>query len=592
MAECVPKKAGPAWQCARAEELGGKCAEGPRADGACGRPLEKCSPLRTHAAWHALAARWAAIFGVAVVVLLLAGNWRERFIVPGDLSFPHARILGEKTREACATCHSAAQGGAFAWFTGRPTRASDSQRCLACHELHVDRRDVWTRPHSMTEADLRAASLARGGTPSAGARIACGTCHKEHRGAENDMKVLSNEQCQTCHASNFRSFADGHPDFGDYPKGGAQPIVFSHRKHHDEHFAKARVAVTWECRLCHEPDPSATAMRVRPFEQACATCHKAMFDKPAGIVVAQFPGLQRKALEKAGAKLEGWPEDANGDVEEPISPVFELLLSAGPESSKALASGLPNPLSDLGKPTAEQAGAVEAIAREVRLAFVELSSKGPSAIGERIRRAALSAGVEPPDARTMVDLCGAIPAEVFAAGGERWLAGKEGKGDAGTAPGGFLRDADFTVRYRGAGHADPFARAWLDLLVRGIPKGLPGSQAVLRRESRLGDLMACLQCHVVGERDGAGFIDWKAELRDTTKRSLTRFQHRPHLVFPKLKDCEACHAMAAAVGGGDFLPVSRQTCLECHTPKGAGDACLKCHLYHRVEVRPVDPARK
>src|SRR6185436_7529098 len=59
--ECSPvleQKAGEAkgrFRCTRPKVLGGPCADGPRPDGACGRPVPKCSPVRSIRSRRALA---------------------------------------------------------------------------------------------------------------------------------------------------------------------------------------------------------------------------------------------------------------------------------------------------------------------------------------------------------------------------------------------------------------------------------------------------------------------------------------------------------------------------------------------------------
>jgi hypothetical protein len=85
------------------------------------------------------------------------------------------------------------------------------------------------------------------------------------------------------------------------------------------------------------------------------------------------------------------------------------------------------------------------------------------------------------------------------------------------------------------------------------------------------------------------------ESREATaaERGFTRFTHRPHLIQPTLESCDACHQRddkADTMAGfadrdpltftSNFTPISKSTCVSCHTSTAAGDSCLQCHNYH------------
>ena len=37
----------------------------------------------------------------------------------------------------------------------------------------------------------------------------------------------------------------------------------------------------------------------------------------------------------------------------------------------------------------------------------------------------------------------------------------------------------------------------------------------------------------------------------------------------------------------NFMPISKSTCIECHTSQNAGDSCLTCHNYHTGRYSPT-----
>jgi hypothetical protein len=105
-------------------------------------------------------------------------------------------------------------------------------------------------------------------------------------------------------------------------------------------------------------------------------------------------------------------------------------------------------------------------------------------------------------------------------------------------------------------------------------------------------------------------INWRAYDRTVEPRGFTKFSHGPHLLLPQFADCTRCHAIDRAASAattytdldpgrfvGDFAPMSKRQCAECHTAKAAGDACQKCHNYHvetasqvQVKVEAVQSA--
>jgi hypothetical protein len=157
----------------------------------------------------------------------------------------------------------------------------------------------------------------------------------------------------------------------------------------------------------------------------------------------------------------------------------------------------------------------------------------------------------------------------------------------------YADDSRIAISYRGHGHADPVIRAAIELAV-----GLPVENSIRRDLLASGPAVACLQCHQ-GIRDKGigshGTVTWRPTAGVAQSKSrFTKFSHQPHNNIPLLTDCKHCHRVAEEGASGssmelttvrhsmvhDFSPMTRQTCIGCHIPQAAGDACITCHRYH------------
>jgi hypothetical protein len=163
------------------------------------------------------------------------------------------------------------------------------------------------------------------------------------------------------------------------------------------------------------------------------------------------------------------------------------------------------------------------------------------------------------------------------------------------AAGGWVRDdVTLSLRYQPTGHADPWLRAWLDLLA----EAASGPNAamfdpLLQTSMKPTAVGLCGSCHSV-ERDKAGrlAIQWRPFDPLRERPEFTRFDHGPHVIQPETGDCQACHRIrssngAAAYASYDphqfisgFEAMDKSACAACHTQHGAGDGCTQCHSYH------------
>ncbi|MFI4987079.1 MAG: hypothetical protein ACHQF3_06545 [Alphaproteobacteria bacterium] len=429
--ECSPQQKDGRWECRRPASVGGKCAGGPLADGACASPVPPCVPVRSLLSRRGQTVRlcFAAVLGLLAV--LLGGASREWLVKPGPLSESHAGV------QQCGTCHASFGAGPIGWLhaafaPGDP--GAQSKPCLACHELG-------SRPltaHGLASADLatrgaRLANTAAGGgsgaplvSPAAftlplRARgdIACATCHKEHKGTRESLTRVSDAACQSCHVLQFASLSQGHPAFRAYPFHRRTRVIFDHAAHYDRHFPKAKAsAAQTECTSCHAIGPVGRIILVRSFDTSCSSCHGdeirgkgTVGDK--GIAVFTVPGLDLDTLRRHGAAIGAWPEEADGTM----TPFMRLLLSADAATAEDLARLGKVSLLDLSHADDEQIAAAERIAWAVKALYADLRVRGPSAIG----RAAASALALAPDASAAADMIGGLPQDVILSAEHGWF---------------------------------------------------------------------------------------------------------------------------------------------------------------------------
>jgi hypothetical protein len=395
--ECQPVKEGDRWKCTRPDTHGGLCEGGPMPNGECCHQIGPCQPVLS---LRALRGRWAGAAGILTVgllLVLLGGSGRARWIDPGPLTSAHAL---SNTR--CNDCHvlKGPGGDAGMGTLGAGLHGPSSAECLQCHDLggqplsphgfdgatlaslHGD-----FRPAASASSHSAILAVARWAAPHEGAALECAACHREHRGRDGDLTGFTNAQCQVCHRSTFDSFSSGHPDFAGYPFERRTRIIFDHAKHIEVHFADKSVAAfaPKSCDACHVPSPSGAFMLVRPFEQACAACHGGQIEGEGragdkGIAFFRVPGLDAATLAGKGHPVGEWPSDADGR----ITPFMRLLLAPDPAATSALQVLGDADLSDLGGATAERLAAAETLAWSIKSLFADLVTDGQVAIISRL----------------------------------------------------------------------------------------------------------------------------------------------------------------------------------------------------------------
>lgn len=634
---------GDEWVCGRPEEQGGPCPTGPTGEGICSHPIPKCHPARSLRSWRGLISIICAGVTLGTLLLIFASKRGDGFLSPGELSFAHSSAAAR-----CADCHDAAHGESpVAWVhpaaeLGESSR--QSMHCLDCHTvgaqpfqahgLSADRLTMATQraeqnPGSRAKPAALALSGVIAGSPMQnGEAPGCATCHREHQGRTHDLKRLSNQQCQSCHAAQFTSLANGHPSFESSPTHRRTRIIFDHYTHLNQHFRdeKQNGVLPISCAHCHESDTRGQTMLVKPFEQSCGSCHQhtdqirgvGRPDAPS-VTFIRLPGLDAETLRAKGFDIGAWPEFAEGRT----TPFLELLLGTDPQINSVLDRLAKVDLMNLGKADTNTLKAAQQLAWAVKGLFSDLTRAGQPELMRRLQ-IIFHSNLPPAAAEAML---GEIPPDLIRAATAAWFPNLEAevrqfraegkisepakppapaaaekstaaKPEIWTGAGGWYRsDADYTLNYRVSRHADEFLTAWLNATVAVTSSSNAAAQRIFKE---LADPKApgfCAKCHSA-DTQPAPLVNWIAARPEPFEHRFTRFSHSAHFGMLDDTGCFTCHPLknkeaaaeyAASFGPGkgnpsifhsSFAAVEKNLCASCHVEKRAGDSCLVCHNYH------------
>lgn len=552
---------------------------------------------------------WTLAAVVGSLLIILAGPWRLKFIEPGELSTAHQSLKsGPRANAAqCAVCHEEAHRGPLQWVASWGSDAAQSERCLACHDFGANamRDHALPRGHTaalreQAEADesrsgrapwlLRMASLGSGIARTADGGLACATCHKEHHGRAGDITHMDNNQCQVCHTKPFASLANGHPDF-DVAKRRT-PIRFDHKSHLDKHFRNPNFAAhARACEDCHTPDPDYRAMLAGPFERDCAACHadtlkKQLVADGKGIAILTLPALDEETINDHQIAIGDWPPD---DLSEGVvSPFMKIILSSMPGMQQHMdATQALEDFFDLAESDPGEIESVARIAQAIAALFEDLASEGTAGLTARL---AAALDISTADAAS---LTAGLSADTVRQARQKWWGVASGPGNRQKSPddgsgtaGNWQRDDDeFALRYRAAGHADPFLRAWLDAVGKNYGRNKAARSAFDELAAMSQFKRGCLKCHTVSGQSNQGprHVNWHANVR-----GFTKYNHGLHFKLIAAQDCSHCHQRVAKPGvPSGFVSRSKTECTSCHTPQRAGDSCLLCHNYHIDSLPPM-----
>ncbi len=369
-----------------------------------------------------------------ILVALLCGPARNDLLSPGPLAHAHARMLVGNGARKCSSCHGAGDHTLTDWIrdavsSGRHIAVSQSQLCMDCHNQSLLQQFALL-PHNVAPERLAAitAASSRGTVPMGlGApvnergELACASCHREHHGTDFNLAALTDQQCQTCHASHIHSFETNHPDFHDWPVVRTSSIRFDHNAHALKHFPGKEAS--FDCRACHVNDARGNVKLVAPFEISCAKCHSGQVygEESSSWTFFQLPMLDTAALAGAGHPVGDWPAACEGDFDGAFPAPMKLLLAADPEVLALLNRYGPDfQWSDIDPANPEHLADAARLVWAVKRLLLALSVSTQSEIRERIERALGESGT----LESAVDweglVLGLSPADVAEAR-QRWL---------------------------------------------------------------------------------------------------------------------------------------------------------------------------
>ena len=461
---------------------------------------------------------------------------------------------------------------------------------------------------------------------------ACSACHREHAGRANDLSRISDQQCQVCHLQTFSSLAHGHPEFSHYPYLRRTRIRFDHQTHYATHFANSErtmpdAAGPDSCTDCHVADPEGNMVLLRGYEASCATCHDAQIRDDSlasasaraapGIVFFRLEPLDPTEVTASDTDIGQWPSSIADPVIRNLPPFVQLLLRENDEFQEAWATLRADQVISGGNDTR----AFETCVWTVKELLHDLSRGGPASLRERLVSTAASAREQHSADRLTDALVGSAFLKMLRLAQRDWLpdlsreiaASRQGTRPRTVAhpvdndtpfglpheiPSGWWQHhADFSLRYQPVAHADPLARYWIEYLVS-LSKSSP---AIFHQAIDPTAPGRCIKCHTIDRSPkGDCRVNWLASDSELNRRS--DFAHGPHLVLLGQASCSTCHQLRQQVDfvrsefvdqnwraalepqvveTSGFVPISKQSCSQCHSPEQASSGCLTCHKYHR-----------
>ena len=330
------------------------CPLGPLSGRKCGSRNEaKCKPRPSLRTWRK---RFTAAVTIAVAGIVLIGfwqPWRADFLAPGPLSGSHAQLFQHETSDQnrCAACHEAGNNSPTDWLVdtltgGNHIGVPQSTKCMDCHDDTLP-ADLAMSAHNVSETDLRTVQQTQMNADAKNPRIfriadhlgdsiACSACHREHHGKDHELAALTDLQCQSCHQSQFESFADGHPEFDDWSTRVSLGIEFNHASHLQKHFPDKQT--TFDCQQCHVSDARGDVQLLAGFESTCASCHEKSIEGnlSSGIQLVAIPIIDVDQLNDIGVSVGSWPAQATGDFDGKLPPMMKVLLAGDPRGNQAL----------------------------------------------------------------------------------------------------------------------------------------------------------------------------------------------------------------------------------------------------------------
>ncbi len=337
-------------------------------------------------------------FTIGTLLIVLNSPFRNSFLVPGELSSTHAQILAGQGADRCSACHPGDNQSLGSMLLGSFSSSEKSKcqsdLCMECHKNSIN-SEFALKPHNVEPSRLinehsrfKQASFANlvGASPPINEEneLACSTCHREHHGA-NDLKHMTDRQCQTCHSNVYHSFETDHPEFTNWPVDRRSRIAFDHVSHSNQHFPGK--SAEFDCRQCHIDDSFANVQKLASFEVSCAGCHEQQIVNSGsqGLELFSLPMLDLKAIRSAKLDVGSWPVESTGDFDGQISPMMRLLLAGDSKAAKTLVQlGDGFDFSDVDAADVHQVKLASQLAWSIKYLLFDLSVKGEFAVRERL----------------------------------------------------------------------------------------------------------------------------------------------------------------------------------------------------------------
>ncbi len=422
---CYPIKNGDRWFCTRREPDGGPCQEGPLPDGNCSIPIPHCQPILSLRKRRGRVSFWMIVLTLGVLFLILPYPNGSVHISPGPIHSSHGNFGGQ-----CEQCHlNLSDHVVDPVLVGQSMAEtkSDSHLCLSCHQFGANGMNVHNQlPERLEGVTKRLATKQDISSPPLSLRVlnwfptrfstqtqslACGTCHKEHRGKDYDLQAMDDQACQVCHTLQFPSFTEGHPELQTYPYKRRTRLAFDHNSHIGKHFLKKDKSNTYgSCDSCHGLSQTNQTMFTKDFNAACATCHTQELKgigNESSLVFFRLPEIDSFTLGEK--RIGAWPEDLSGDLglEQDLTPFMRLLLEAQSTSTEPLAQQQLATLAgdftilqkhghlyDLENAGPEVLDASERIIWAIKNLLFELSTQGQQAMITRLKGKKMTAALD------------------------------------------------------------------------------------------------------------------------------------------------------------------------------------------------------
>jgi uncharacterized protein YidB (DUF937 family) len=492
-----------------------------------------------------------AAVGTASAILAMVFLGSAKPYDHGPISSVHAVFTAS---QGCQSCHTGRIGNwnGFIAFHGTDEFIA---KCTACHEFNAAWSTALISTSYVDEALRLVASTAHNasfGLQWGGGRVSCEQCHIEHRGGAKPALRVTDQTCNACHQIQITNFSNGHPSFGDdYPRTARPTIKFDHQKHYADHFKdpQKKAFAPTSCLACHQfSSVSGRSMRTAGFDTACAACHADQIREDAydlALISVPIPIPE----------LRGDPDGYH------FTSFMEGVLNIGDSAT-----------------TRTQA---------VATLMQQLESGGLGALSNLVVSSGL---VRLPD--QVGPLFAGLQSASLAPVANAWNTGSSNSPvEAGMVmnalspiSGWYWREVpqdSWNLSYKPMGHADPVAKAWMEMAARNSRDGkrLDKLRDEILSPTSPGDSKPgrCMKCHTFGTAaNSPSVVHWNYARE--LPNPLTAFNHDRHIA---LASCETCHTMGGVKKvAGDFQPVRKETCLACHNAGKVRQDCLLCHRYH------------